>query len=190
MRLSILWRIIEIEEVVIRAFSQSELGKYFEWIIISVNTALSGVNFKIIFLARKPRRNTRISGTSFFRFTLTFSLFAAKTERQNTRCGQWWRELSKTVRGTNKVFKKPSITIRFLEVCPSVLSFSSWSVIFMFQPIWWAKIPTVRIFLPFSYFDCYRLKLKGEPLNCPVDRNILIRDKVGDHTTTNYGITS
>ena len=58
----------------------------------------------------------------------------------------------------------------------------------MFQPIWWAKLPTVRIFLPFSYFDCYRLKLKGEPLNCPVDRNILIRDKVGDHTTTNYGI--
>ena len=68
MRLSILWRIMEIEEVVIRAFSQSELGKYFEWIIISVNTALSGVNFKIIFLARKPHRNTRISGASFFRF--------------------------------------------------------------------------------------------------------------------------
>ena len=120
MRLSILWRIIEIEEVVIRAFSQSELGKYFEWIIISVNTALSGVNFKIIFLARKPHRNTRISGASFFRFTLTFSLFAAKRERQNTRCGQWWRELSKTVRGTNKFSKNPalqSVFLKFVHPC-------------------------------------------------------------------------
>ena len=90
---------MEIEEGVIRAFRQSELGKYFEWIIISVNTALSGVNFKIIFLARKPHRNTRISEASFYRSTLTFSLLAAKRERQNTRCGQWWRELSKTVRG-------------------------------------------------------------------------------------------
>ena len=34
------------------AFSQSELRKYFEWIIISVNTALSGVNFNIIFRGR------------------------------------------------------------------------------------------------------------------------------------------
>ena len=120
MRLSILWRIIEIEEVVIRAFSQSELGRYFEWIIISVNTALSGVNFKIIFLARKPHRNTRISGANFFRFTLTFSLFAAKRERQNTRCGQWWRELSKTVRGTNKFSKNPalqSVFLKFVHPC-------------------------------------------------------------------------
>ena len=120
MRLSILWRIIEIEEVGIRAFSQSELGKYFEWIIISVNTVLSGVNFKIIFLARKPHRNTRISGASFFRFTLTFSLFAAKRERQNTRCGQWWRELSKTVRGTNKFSKNPplqSVFLKFVHPC-------------------------------------------------------------------------
>ena len=120
MRLSILWRIMEIEEVVIRAFSQSELGKYFEWIIISVNTALSGVNFKIIFLARKPHRNIRISGASFFRFTLTFSLFAAKRERQNTRCGQWWRELSKTVRGTNKFSKNPplqSVFLKFVHPC-------------------------------------------------------------------------
>ena len=92
--------------------------------------------------------------------------------------------------GGQTSFQKTTITIRFLEVCPSMLSFSSWSVIFMFHLIWWAKLPTVRISLPFSYFDCYRLKLKREPLNCPVDRNILIRDKVGDRTTTNYGIPS
>ena len=30
------------------------------------------------------------------------------------------------------------------------------------------------------YFEFYRLELNREPLNCPVDRNILIRDKVGD----------
>ena len=40
-----------------------------------------------------------------------------------------------------------------------------------------SKIPTVRIVL-------YRLELRRESLNCPVDRNILIRDKVGEHTTT------
>ena len=78
MRLSILWRIIEIEEVVIRAFSQSELEKYFEWIIISVNTALSGVNFKIIFLARKPHRNTRISEASFYRSPSPFPFLLLK----------------------------------------------------------------------------------------------------------------
>ena len=111
---------MEIEEGVIRAFRQSELGKYFEWIIISVNTALSGVNFKIIFLARKPHRNTRISEASFYRSTLTFSLLAAKRERQNTRCGQWWRELSKTVRGTNKLSKNPalqSVFLKFVHPC-------------------------------------------------------------------------
>ena len=31
-----------------------------------------------------------------------------------------------------------------------------------------------------AYFDFYRLELKREPLNCPVDRNILIRDTVSD----------
>ena len=31
-----------------------------------------------------------------------------------------------------------------------------------------------------SLFDFYRLELNGEPLNCPVDWNILIRDKVSD----------
>ena len=120
MRLSILWRIMEIEEGVIRAFSQSELGKYFEWIIISANTALSGVNFKIIFLAWKPHRNTRISEASFFRFTLTFPLLAAKRERQNTICGQWWREMSKIVRGTNKFSKNPplqSVFLKFVHPC-------------------------------------------------------------------------
>ena len=30
------------------------------------------------------------------------------------------------------------------------------------------------------YFEFYRLELNREPLNCPVDRNILTRDKVGD----------
>ena len=34
-----------------------------------------------------------------------------------------------------------------------------------------------RLFSPFHF---YRLELNGEPLNCPVDRNTLIRDKVGD----------
>ena len=111
---------MEIEEGVIRAFRQSELGKYFEWIIISVNTALSGVNFKIIFLARKPHRNTRISEASFYRSTLTFFLLAAKRERHNTRCGQWWRELSKTDRGTNKFSKNPplqSVFLKFVHPC-------------------------------------------------------------------------
>ena len=46
------------------------------------------------------------------------------------------------------------------------------------------KVPTVRIVLPFSKFDFYRLKLRRESLNCPVDRNILIRDRVSEHTTT------
>ena len=127
---------MEIEEGVIRAFRQSELGKYFEWIIISVNTALSGVNFKIIFLARKPHRNTRISEASFYRSTLTFSLLAAKTERQNTRCGQWWRELSKTVRGTNKLSKNPalqSVFLKFVHPC------------FLFR--------LDRLFLCFNQFD-------------------------------------
>ena len=127
---------MEIEEGVIRAFRQSELGKYFEWIIISVNTALSGVNFKIIFLARKPHRNTRISEASFYRSTLTFSLLAAKRERQNTRCGQWWRELSKTVRGTNKLSKNPalqSVFLKFVHPC------------FLFR--------LDRLFLCFNQFD-------------------------------------
>ena len=31
-----------------------------------------------------------------------------------------------------------------------------------------------------SPFDFYRLELSREPLNCPVERNILIRDKVSD----------
>ena len=31
-----------------------------------------------------------------------------------------------------------------------------------------------------AYFDFCRLELKREPLNCPVDRNILIRDTVSD----------
>ena len=44
---------------------------------------------------------------------------------------------------------------------------------------------TVNIFSPF-HFD--RLELLREPLNCPVDRNILIRDKVGDllHCRSSY----
>ena len=43
-----------------------------------------------------------------------------------------------------------------------------------------SKVPTVRIVLPFSKFDFYRLELRRESLNCPVDRNILIRDTVSD----------
>ena len=56
-----------------------------------------------------------------------------------------------------------------------------------------SKVPTVRIVLPLSKFDFYRLELRRESLNCPVDRNILLRDKVSEHTTTdnnkfNYSI--
>ena len=47
-----------------------------------------------------------------------------------------------------------------------------------------SKVPTIRIVLPFSKFDFYRLELRRESLNCPVDRNILIRGRVSEHTTT------
>ena len=46
------------------------------------------------------------------------------------------------------------------------------------------------IYRQFSPFHLDRLELNREPLNCPVDRNILIRDKVGDllHCRSSYHV--
>lgn len=86
------------------------------------------------------------------------TLYKGSLYRSSTTCQQWRRQpLNRSLLHHGHPLLKSNC-----RPCSFMLVFNILSILLI------------------AYFDFYRLELKREPLNCPVDRNILIRDTVSD----------